>query len=157
MAALPPNFCWKKGGDAGRIPTDCPDDYKRIGIGICRAKCKSHYKDVAGVCWKGFKSYVPKSISNFDKDIPCRENEYKSGALCYRDCRDVGMINCGIGACSISKSGCGSAVAQMSISAITTIGSAILEVTTMGAATGGVAAMKMEVTKAASKLGPAGI
>lgn len=111
MLALPPNFCWKKGGDAGRIPNDCPVGSRRIGAGICRYSCKSGYREVLGVCWKGIRSYVPKSISNFDSSIPCRANEYKGGALCYRDCTKVGLVNCGIGACSISKGGCGSAIA----------------------------------------------
>lgn len=64
MKAMPPEFCWKSGADAGRIPTDCPDGWERK-LALCYEKCKSGYKHVLGVCWKFPKSYIPKSITNF--------------------------------------------------------------------------------------------
>ncbi len=42
-------------------------------------------------------SYIPKYLTNFDSRIPCDNGDYKSGALCYRDCKKASMINCGIG------------------------------------------------------------
>lgn len=50
MSNIPPEFCWKKGGDAGKIPTGCPDGYHR-SLALCYKDCKDDMKFVAGVCW----------------------------------------------------------------------------------------------------------
>ncbi len=124
LSAIPGSFCYKKDGDAGVIPTGCPDGYFR-SLALCYENCRSGYKFVAGVCWekncdsgytdfgltctgchwKGWRlkcktyakdSYMSSSITNFSDRIPCDEDHYKSGALCYRDCNKNGMVNCGI-------------------------------------------------------------
>lgn len=119
MNSLPPLWCWKKGGDAGTIPTDCPEGWFR-SLALCYKNCEEDYKFIAGVCYKnceeGYKdhglscfkdifhwyfkkSYIPESMTNFDKRVPCPGDMYHSGALCYRDCNILGLDNCGIGAC----------------------------------------------------------
>lgn len=34
LESIPPTFCYKKNGDAGKIPTDCPDGYFR-SLAMC--------------------------------------------------------------------------------------------------------------------------
>ena len=117
MASIPPSFCYKKNGDAGKIPTGCPSGWFR-SVALCYKNCKEGYKHVLGVCWqkkcpKGYKdhgltcfkfnwlksktkvkdSYVPSSMNNFDSRIPCPDEHYKSGALCYRNCNKAGLVN----------------------------------------------------------------
>lgn len=112
---IPPSFCYKKGADFGRIPSECPDGMeKRAALcfdpcgsgyyhfgGVCWQACGS-YKDIGLICSKGFldwfwkKSYIPHSISFLSDNVVCKDGEYKAGALCYRDCKKNGMVNCGI-------------------------------------------------------------
>ena len=126
MNSLPPLWCWKKDGDAGTIPTDCPEGWFR-SLALCYKNCDDDYKFIAGVCYKnceeGYrddgltcykdilhwyfkKSYIPESITNFDERVPCPGDMYKSGALCYRNCNILGLDNCGIGACSVDSETC---------------------------------------------------
>ena len=115
LKSIPPSFCFKKGADAGRIPSICPTNYQKI-LTLCYEQCTSgyyhfggvcyqqcgDYKDIGLICTKGIsdwfwkKSYVPHSITFFDKNVLCNDGEYKMGALCYRDCNKIGMTNCGI-------------------------------------------------------------
>jgi len=48
--SLPPEFCWKKGGDVGIIPTGCPSGFHRE-LALCYKYCPSGYRNVLGVCW----------------------------------------------------------------------------------------------------------
>lgn len=130
VSFIPPAFCWIS-DNAGVIPTGCPSGYHRSAA-LCYEDCNSGEKFVGGVCWstcgsgwtdtgalcskcgktKKFpyfkcstnakKSHIPKSLTNFDSRIPCRDNYYKSGALCYKDCSTLLMVNCGIGGCANS-------------------------------------------------------
>lgn len=54
------------------------------------------------------KSYVVKSLTMFSG--VCPEGRYKSGALCYKDCKVIGMSNCGIGACARDSKSCGKGI-----------------------------------------------
>ena len=133
LSSLPPSFCWKKGGDAGIIPKACPQGFKRKAA-LCEENCRSGYKLIASVCYKncrpGYKdhglscyknfgkwhfksSYIPKRLTNFDKKVKCPGKMYHSGALCYRDCNVIGLVNCGIGACAISKEACGNKIGEI--------------------------------------------
>ena len=120
MSSIPPEFCWKKGADAGVIPTGCPSGYYRslalcyeycragyyVVLGVCWAYCEPGYIDHGATCYKNFfrwyfkPTYMAGSLTNFDSRVPCPSGMYRSGALCYRDCNNIGMVNCGIGACS---------------------------------------------------------
>jgi len=50
--SLPPGFCWKKGGDAGIIPTECPSGYFR-SVALCYENCPSGWYFFLGVCYQG--------------------------------------------------------------------------------------------------------
>lgn len=111
MDAIPPEFCWKKGADLGIIPTGCPNGYFR-SLALCYEYCKPGYRHVLGVCWadceSGFSdiglacfkhifnwyfknTYIPHSLTNFASEVPCPYGMYKFGALCYRDCNNIGL------------------------------------------------------------------
>lgn len=151
---IPPSFCWKEGGDVGVIPTRCPDGFFRSlalcfehcqpthyhVLGICWASCSSGYSDHGASCFKSlfdwyFKnSYIPHSVTNFDASVPCSAGNYKFGALCYRDCANIGMYNCGIGACVNDPSSCGPEVLSMAIDTIVGVATAVASIFTGGAA-----------------------
>ena len=154
-SAYPPEFCWKRGGDIGIIPIGCPDGYFR-SVALCYEYCKKGYSFVLGVCWHdcqrgsdigafcvdwfyvhGKHSYIPKSLTNFATNIPCGFNQYRpvGSALCYRDCRKIGMVNCGIGACARDLTSCGGAVMNMFIETVNTITSSTLLVLSFGTST----------------------
>jgi hypothetical protein len=102
------------------IPTDCPAGYYRslalcyeycapgyyVVLGVCWAHCGSGYADHGATCfhnlfnWYFKPTYIPGSLPNWDGRVPCPSGMYRAGALCYRDCGNIGMVNCGIGACS---------------------------------------------------------
>ena len=131
MQSVPPVWCWKKGGDVGEIPKGCPSGYRRHGL-LCYENCKSGYF-VKGIqcienCKKGYeykgirckgaksylpKSYLPKSITNCNKKVPCPQNKYKEGCLCYKDCSVIGYVNCGIGACAADSQTCKDSIKDM--------------------------------------------
>ena len=152
LSSLPPAFCWKKGGDAGKIPQNCPKGFTRKGA-LCEENCKGDYRLIGGVCYrnckKGYKdhglscysnflkwyfksSYVPKRLTNFDKKVTCPGKMYHSGALCYRDCNIIGLTNCGIGACAIDKNTCGEKVSKIVISVLTGGLNLVTQIFTMG-------------------------
>jgi len=63
--------------------------------------------------WKN--SYIPSSYTNFDSRVQCNDGAYKplGSALCYRDCKNIGMYNCGIGACSLDSTSCAVGIVLM--------------------------------------------
>lgn len=161
VSLIPPAFCWIS-DNAGVIPTGCPNGYHRDGA-LCYEDCRDGERFVGGVCWstcgggwtdtgalcskcgstknfpwfkcstKAKSSHMPKSITNFDSRIPCRDGYYKSLALCYKDCKILGMVECGIGGCAASKSSCASTILTMavdSISSAVSITSLVLSVGT---------------------------
>jgi len=153
---IPPNFCYKKGGDAGVIPTDCPDGYFR-NLALCYENCKDGYEFSGGVCWEkckdGYashpascykslipadwyfkKSYIPSSKTNFE--ATCPDGKYLSGALCYRDCKQVGLDNCGIGACAGSSGLCASGIAMIAVNFALGVAQAIIFVLSFGTSSG---------------------
>ena len=157
MASIPPSFCMKKNGDAGKIPTGCPSGWFRSAA-LCYEKCKSGYNHVLGVCWQSscpsgyadhgatcfkwnwFKSrtiwkhsYIPASMTNLDSRIPCPYEHYKSGALCYRNCNKAGLVNCGIGACAASGETCAMGITTMAVDFILSLTQAVSFVLTFGA------------------------
>ena len=107
--------------------------------GTCWENCKSHYKSVLFTCYKNFfhwyfkKSHIPSSVTFFNKDAGCWDDLYKAGALCYKDCAAIGMVNCGLWACAKSSETCGSTIAEMSLDVITGIAEAVEFVVTFGA------------------------
>jgi len=152
MDSIPADFCWKKPLDFGTIPTNCPKGYFR-SLALCYEECKPGYKHVLGVCWascsagyndiglvctKGIsdwffkKSYIPKSLTNFSDQIKCNADNYKLGALCYRDCKTLDMVNCGIGACAVSAESCGAQLVSMSIDVVSSLTDFAMLVATFG-------------------------
>merc|ERR1711976_48573 len=155
----PPEFCWKKGGDVGKIPTGCPNGYFR-SLALCYQYCKSGYTFVLGVCWQNCPkgtdigalcvdwfyihakhSYIPHALTNFSSKIPCPYNMYKSGALCYRDCNGIGMTNCGVGACTRDSAACGVTVMNMIVEIINSIVSVVVLVVSFGTSSAATPAM----------------
>lgn len=161
LDSSPPEFCWKKGGDFGFIPKNCPPNYFR-SLAMCYENCKPGYKMTAGVCWETCRpectnwglfcscrrkdggdywrsSYITSQLTNFDRRVTCGGEPgqyYKGLALCYRDCEfNPGHVNCGIGACSNGSAGCVSIVMGMVVDAILTIAKAIFAVITFGGST----------------------
>ena len=60
LNSVPPLWCWKKDGDVGKIPTDCPPGWFR-SLALCYEYCKDNYRHIAGVCYKncdpGYKDH----------------------------------------------------------------------------------------------------
>lgn len=169
MDQMEPEFCWKSGGDAGFIPFGCPPGFFR-SLTLCFQECAPGYTHVMGICWAGcpsgyadhgmscyadflnwyFKhSYIPLSITNFDQNVPCPKGTYKQGALCYRDCRNHLMENCGIGACSASSESC----TQSIISLVADVFQGLVDAFTTIVSFGSVAALKTSLKSALDKLG----
>ena len=96
---MPKDFCWKKGGDFGKIPTSCPAGYEII-LALCFEHFREGYKHFLGICWKqscdkDYKNhgltcfrtimrwyikhaYIPRSLTNFNKEVLCPEGMYKN-------------------------------------------------------------------------------
>lgn len=164
---IPPSFCWKEGGDIGVIPTRCPDGFFRSlalcfqycapthyhVLGICWASCDPGYTDHGASCfeslfnWYFKNSYIPHSVTNFDESVPCSTGNYKFGALCYRDCANIGMYNCGIGACVNDPSSCGPEIISMAIDTIVGIATAVASIFTGGAAGAAINGVKTGLKK----------
>jgi len=104
-------------------------------------------------------SKIAKSITNFDSRVLCDDDTeeliyYKKGALCYRDCKVNGMINCGIGSCALSKKQCGAAIATMIVNIAMGFTQFVAFVASFGATSGDAAvndAAKKEMQSALSK------
>ena len=169
--AYPPEFCWKKGGDFGVIPTGCPSGFFR-SLALCYEYCRKGYTFVLGVCWQDCKrgtdigalcigwfylhakhTYIPTPLTNFSSRVPCPYNRYRGGALCYKDCKALGMTNCGIGACSRDSTGCGLTIMNMVFETINTFISVSLLVLSFGTASGATVSMgaAKKALKAAGK------
>jgi len=82
-------------------------------------------------------SYIPHSITNFSDRVECEDGKYKAGALCYRDCKKIGLINCGIGACAGSSFECGSGIFTIAIDAIMAVAKAVLFIASFGTSSAG--------------------
>lgn len=93
----------------------------------CWEECASGYSNFGVICRKGWrfyfkKSYLAKVLTNFNKEVACPEGMYKLGALCYRDCAQKQMFNCGMGACSLSKEGCYEGVLKITVDFVMGLG-----------------------------------
>ena len=90
---------------------------------VCWQVCEEGDRDLVLTCKKkgvtfgfyGKHSYVPSTITNFNKNSTCPEGQYKAGAICYRDCGIKGMVNCGTGACALSKGSCLEGILKISV------------------------------------------
>ena len=174
---MPPDFCWKKGADVGVIPTACPAGWFRF-LALCYQNCRSGYNFVIGVCWGGceagyanhpascyknlfrwyFKhSYIPSSMTNFDSRVPCPAGMYRGAALCYRDCNKIGLLNCGIGACSGSSAKCAETILNMVRDVFTGIASAVSFVGSFGASSAATMGAKAAIKTGVKALGKAGL
>jgi len=180
-AAVPPSFCFKKGLDFGYIPTKCKAPYSFRSLALCYKPCTANENFVAGVCWgkcasgetdigaicctdscwkvwkwKAKSSYIADSVTNFNKDYvecdkPAKE-EYKAGALCYRNCEKLGLQNCGIGACSVDGMGCLGGIMDMAVDVISGVAQAVAFVASLGASSAGTPFLTALKTNVKSKL-----
>jgi len=176
FSSVPPTFCWKKGADVGIVPTGCPKGYFRY-LALCIQDCKSGYSFDGGLlCIKncppntttyaltcthwdalvwndwtvGRDPYAPHSITNFD--VPCPSGYYKGGALCYRDCGKIGLVNCGIGMCAASREACAAGIAEMVANVLASIAQGVAFVLSFGASSAATEAVD-EAKSALTKLG----
>jgi hypothetical protein len=170
--AMPPGFCWKKGADAGVIPTGCPAGYFR-SLALCYQNCSPGYTHILGICYKDcssgytnhglscfrnlfswyFKhSYIPRSITNFSDEVPCPGNMYRAGALCYRDCRLIGMDNCGIGACIAPGADCTTKILSMVGQVFEGVATGVGTVLSFGASTAAKTGAKTAIKTAVKKI-----
>lgn len=170
LSQIPAEFCYKRGGDFGVIPTLCDCGYFRF-LALCYRDCPAGYYFLLGVCWSacpsGYtdigllcisisgvvvkNSFISESKTNFDAVAICPQHMYKAGALCYRDCTMIGLVNCGIGACASSDQECASKIAGMVVNTVVGLGTALAFVCSFGASsagTTGIAAMKSTITNA---------
>lgn len=183
LAAVPPSFCMKKGADFGIIPTVCPNGYFR-SLALCYQYCRPGYDFVLGVCWEqcrsgftnmgltcfkwawfnsqsyGRSTYMSDSVTNFSSRVNCEPGMYKGGALCYRDCANIGLVNCGIGACSSDTlscvSGIGTMVLEFALSLYQAVGF-VASFGTSGSATAGISAAKAAIIKGFKSLSASAI
>ena len=159
MESVPPSFCFKKGGDAGIIPTMCSCGTFRF-LALCYENCPAGFYFLAGVCWEGCapdttdiglfcvksifdmyakRSNIPASYTNFHPQAICPMGYYKFGALCYRDCDKIGHINCGIGACAASSEECASGIISMVLEFVMSLVQFVSFVASFGTSSSGTA------------------
>jgi len=154
FASVPPTFCWKANADVGVIPTGCPAGWFRIlalcmqncpagwsfdGASLCLQDCPGGYTWMALTCYQWWlpntisrNPYFTASMTNFDSRIPCPAGMYKGGALCYRDCGILGLVNCGPGACSATGAACASSLINMGVAVISAIVQSVTLVLSFG-------------------------
>ena len=175
MQVIPPDFCWKKGGDAGLVPTACPSGFFR-SLALCYELCRPGYKHILGICYQAcpgsytdhgltcyknlfhwfFKSsYIPFALTNFSPRIPCPSGMYRNGALCYKDCSIIGMANCGIGSCASSADTCASSIVNIAVETLQGVADGVMLIASAGTSAAGGAAAKSTLKTTASKIGPA--
>jgi hypothetical protein len=85
---------------------------------------------------RGKHIYFQHQLTNFDSRIPCNSGEYKSGALCYRDCGKNSMTNCGIGACAMNDAACASGVANIVVDVLSGLIEGALFIASFGSSSG---------------------
>ena len=76
---------WSKGG--ALCYENCDEGYQHDGPGgtIC-FECKEGYKLRGGICWKHWKSHIPKDT--YGRGVEgqrCRPGTVRKGALCYEE------------------------------------------------------------------------
>lgn len=76
---------------------------------------------------------MQSTLTNFDSAVTCDTNYYKYGALCYKDCAVIGMVSCGIGACSANSATCASSIITMALADISSAISIASLILTAGA------------------------
>lgn len=175
VKSIPPAFCWKKGADFGIIPTGCPNGYFR-SLALCYEHCKPNYRHVLGVCWedcprgfadwglvcfkflqfRGKGTYIPRSLTNFSHEVPCPNGMYRMGALCYRNCANIQMENCGIGACVSDQSVCASTIINMAVSTLQSVADSVLLIVSLGSSSS-LTPSKKAITEGIKKLGQQGL
>jgi ribosomal protein L1 len=57
---------------------------------------------------------------------------YKKLALCYRDCKNAGMVNCGIGACSRDSDSCVANIISIVVDVIGGIAEGVILIASLG-------------------------
>jgi len=157
LKEIPSTFCWKSPPDGGKIPTACaPGTFRSAALcydncnagyyfwgGVCWEQCPEGYHNDGAICGKDFfhwffkKSYVPKSYTNFSDKSVCPSGMYKQGALCYTNCDNVGLENCGIGACAANAPGCAKGILSIGIAAAESVEKLVKFVVSIASGTDG--------------------
>lgn len=173
MEAMPPAFCWKKGGDFGVVPTACPNGYFR-SLALCFEHCREGFTHIAGICYRNcdggmtnlglsclrwipfrfyFKqSYIPRSLTNFSSEVACPGDMYRLGALCYRNCELIGMKNCGGGACVNSASSCAMQITNMALKIFEGVATGVSTCLSFGAASAASSAAKASIRSSTRRM-----
>lgn len=146
----------------------CGGGYYHFG-GVCWSHCPGGWTDIGALCsqirWKKIfwkiripypviiakRSYVPKSYTNFHSQSTCDGGRYKMGALCYRNCGNIGYVNCGIGACAADSQACSGAILNMVANVGVAVVNSITLVLSYGSSSGANVALNQAVSKS-SKL-----
>jgi hypothetical protein len=81
---------------------------------------------------------------------------YRVGALCYRNCNNIGLENCGIGACSATSQSCTSSIISMDSDVFKGIADAVMFVANFGGSRG-IKSAKTAIQNGLKKIGKAGI
>merc|ERR1711935_532971 len=134
-------------------------------VGLRRRRRRSPYSDHGATCYKGIFDWYAKHhywthrLTKFDSRVGCCHNDqYKSGALCYKKCEPVDksvMVNCGFDACSSASETCASTIMNMVFEIGFSIASIAALVVTAGAAAPATVAgstMLKAMTKASAKM-----
>jgi hypothetical protein len=77
---------------------------------------------------------------------------YRGGALCYRDCKTIGMENCGIGACIAEGGSCTMQILQMVGQVLEGVGTGVTTVLSLGSSIPAKTSAKVAIKAAAKKL-----
>lgn len=126
MTSLNPNICVKSDEDAKGYPEIkiCPKGSTEEK-GLCFAPCAVGYKLQRAHCVeqcitaesdKGqfclvMSKLIPKKsyfadIVPYESATVCKDNYFKLNGLCYRDCKELGMFNCGTEICTDKAESC---------------------------------------------------
>jgi len=79
--------------------------------------------------WNFKKSFIPDSLTNFNKEVKCADGAEKWGALCLSTfkCEDIGFEKCSVFGCSLSDDSCKSTLFEM----VSSVGLAMLKITSI--------------------------
>jgi hypothetical protein len=149
--AINPTFCFKKGGDAPSFPAECPEGYEKATLS-CHQKCKSNYNYDNFKCWEKCKSgykfheftctagfshlpYIPDNYTPKTTTLKCPTGESPQAGLCFRDCKSIGMTNCGPEACAASDKACAFGVIKIATEVLVNGTQFVLFVASFGTST----------------------
>lgn len=133
MTSLNPNICVKDYSDAKGNPEVkvCPKGSTEEK-GLCFLACAAGYKLQRGLCVEDCGStsadkgdfclingiLIPKKsyfaeVVQYESTTVCKDGYFKLNGLCYRDCKELGMFNCGTEICTHKPESCTTELKQI--------------------------------------------